>query len=1167
MSKKIIPQVKTADGTMEDILIDSSAVTRLKTVNSVDLRGEGDIEIQGMTDAKKTAELKYYRYLEDSSATVKPYAIELRNATLNMDEFKKLGSGLFIHWGVYSVPAGTYTGEKVPTATMTTTKLTRNCEWSLRDLGIPLDVYKAYEDQFTGTNFDPEAIVQMAVDCGMKYIVITAKHHEGFSLYPTAYGNWDIRTSACRNTILQELKDACDAKGLKFGVYYSQYWDWEAPGGYGLNHGNKWTTSDPYTAEQHTKFMATVTGQIKELVDKYNPYILWYDPGTNYTDGCVTTLRNAENANWPQVITNNRLDYNRKYGDYGTGERTIYLGTLDYGETCFTLNNTWGYSQNNETESWYYTPEKLFKNFFLYTLSYGQNCLMNIGPKPDGSIPDLTMSRWNSMKSFIQKYAGGSFYGYSKMFTTTRPNWGYMIGLPGNKVDCFVIPNSDDNTADFILSGVDTTMLATNGVNIMTQDTANPATYEILDAHRIRIVGMTLDAETNIGVVQLTYTDTPLQIDSACVVANEKITTGIFPVTSSTYSLYDIAKDKKVTPTTARVYNFAASANKTLTGARMHWCGDTGYYAAKTLATYSANQNGSIITKITLTNEADSSDTQTFTITSTGRNDQTVESAEIMELKKDVVYLVTYNVSGYDTNEMTHTGFCFIPKSSTLTGIELTAEPETLTPKTTVEFTTAPIPAYAGTYTLTWSVDPTSGATLTDNGDGTATLTSNSQMDKTYEVTVTATDTSGTYTATKSIAYSVEHVAEIEVSPETASVPHDTADAVELTATVFPPTADFPQIDWRTSDPTVATVDENGVVSSLSAGTATITAYAAENPMINASCEITVTEDTVIEVENIQLSTNTLDMQECEVVEVTATISPETATYPTLTWQSSDPNVMILVSDGTGHSVKVLAKEGYAGNATITVTPAHAQTTSHPTATIAVTSTLETNDYLFQADSLDGNDGAVLEDTNILLFSDEETDWTLFGWAQGSVNPAAVTNATLYQCVVNSSAWSGIRIDADNNASGRGITTSTPAPLRPRWLCSTDNYWSMQSCSAKISGEHDPVLTEDTVIHPFYFSRSGTKYYVSFDGKNWTETSYNATQINRLKTCPLTVGYDYKRASGAMTTERYRFLKTEGLFDPRVCVAFKREAQYKFAKQRKTYDKDVNNEYNTLLDC
>lgn len=308
---------------------DMEAKGMVSSVNGINpVSGNVTIEVSsgGISDAKKKAELSYYRYMENTAGdTVKPYMKALRNATLDMDEFKKLGSGLFIHWGVYSVPAGTYTGPKVETATTTTTKMTRNCEWALRDMGIPLDTYRNFQDQFTGTEFDPEEITQMAVDCGMKYIIITAKHHEGFSLYPTNYGQWDIRESACRTTILDELKAACDARGLKFGVYYSQYWDWEAVGGYGLNHGGKWTTTDPYTSAQHSKFIADVANQVEEIVEKYDPYILWWDPGTKYTDGCQETLRAAENARWPQVITNDRLDYNRDYGDYGTGERTIYL--------------------------------------------------------------------------------------------------------------------------------------------------------------------------------------------------------------------------------------------------------------------------------------------------------------------------------------------------------------------------------------------------------------------------------------------------------------------------------------------------------------------------------------------------------------------------------------------------------------------------------------------------------------------------------------------------------------------------------------------------------------------------------------------------------------------------------------------------------------------------
>lgn len=313
-------------------------------------------------------------------------------------------------------------------------------------------------------------------------------------------------------------------------------------------------------------------------------------------------------------------------------------------------------------------------------------------------------------------------------------------------------------------------------------------------------------------------------------------------------------------------------------------------------------------------------------------------------------------------------------------------------------------------------------------------------------------------------------------------------------------------------------------------------------------------------------------MQECEIVELTATITPETASYPSLTWTSDNDNIVIVGQDNDNHTVKIVAKEGFVGTANILVIPMHTQTTYDPAASIDIISELETNTYIFEADSLDGNDSAILQDTNWYPFSDTELNWTLFAWAYGSVNPAAASNATLFQCVVNASPWSGLRIDADNNAVK--ISSTIPAPLRPRMSGGSDLYFSMFLGELSGSSYHDASPQEaGLTVHPFYMSRktdssdaSTSKYYWSFDGKNWTEfTAFNTTQMNRLKTCPLTVGYDYKRASGAMTTERYRFLKTVGLADERVCVSYINQPQYKYSRHLRDYDLGVKTEYDDLV--
>lgn len=256
-----------------------------------------------------------------------------------MEEWQKLGLGLFIHWGVFSAWDGKYTGlnqlgEEV------NINLTYNAEWLLLKSKMPPEVYKAKSNQFSGNLWNAEEIARMAYQAGMKYIVITAKHHEGFSLFSNENSSWDIDDSACRNTVLQELKDACDKYNLKFCLYFSQCYDWTEEGGFGKERPD-YLGTDPYTEEQHMAYLEKTIKSIQYLVQTYDPYVLWYDMG--FSDAkYYQILYEAQELYWPNVIVNDRLANNRTlFGDFMTPERTSGSGLEQYCEACFTLNNTW----------------------------------------------------------------------------------------------------------------------------------------------------------------------------------------------------------------------------------------------------------------------------------------------------------------------------------------------------------------------------------------------------------------------------------------------------------------------------------------------------------------------------------------------------------------------------------------------------------------------------------------------------------------------------------------------------------------------------------------------------------------------------------------------------------------------------------------------------------
>ena len=167
-----------------------------------------------------------------------------------MQEWSKLGLGLFIHWGIYAAWDGKYQGINELNEEVNV-NVTYNAEWLMLRAKIPTEIYKTKSENFTGELWNAEEIARMAYQAGMKYIVITSKHHEGFSLFSNPENSsWDIDDTPCRNTILQELKDACDKYGLKFCLYYSQYYDWTEEGGFGKEKSD-YLNSDPWTEEQH----------------------------------------------------------------------------------------------------------------------------------------------------------------------------------------------------------------------------------------------------------------------------------------------------------------------------------------------------------------------------------------------------------------------------------------------------------------------------------------------------------------------------------------------------------------------------------------------------------------------------------------------------------------------------------------------------------------------------------------------------------------------------------------------------------------------------------------------------------------------------------------------------------------------------------------------------
>lgn len=275
-----------------------------------------------------------------------------------MEWWRDARFGMFIHWGVYAVPAGTWQGHQIG----------RGGEWIMNRGKVSVADYHQMASQFNPIKYDPEAWVKMAKDAGMKYIVITAKHHDGFALFQSNASKWNVvDATPYGKDLLKPLVAACRKYGIRLGFYYSQAQDWNNPGGaaarkvtsegwanpdsaridtYTQAHSGHWDPAQ--TTESMADYIDKVAvPQVKELLTNYGDVaVLWWDTPTNMTDPMAEKLQ-AVLSLQPKIITNDRLKRPNFAGDYKTPEQKIpNLADLDGKdwETCMTMNGTWGNS-------------------------------------------------------------------------------------------------------------------------------------------------------------------------------------------------------------------------------------------------------------------------------------------------------------------------------------------------------------------------------------------------------------------------------------------------------------------------------------------------------------------------------------------------------------------------------------------------------------------------------------------------------------------------------------------------------------------------------------------------------------------------------------------------------------------------------------------------------
>jgi alpha-L-fucosidase len=304
--------------------------------------------------------------------------------------------GMFIHWGIYSVPAGVYNG----------TNFGGLGEWIQNTAKIPSADYRKYAAQFNPTKFNADEFVKLAKDAGMKYIIITSKHHDGFAMFKSTDPFNIVDATPFKRDVIKELADATRKQGLRFGVYYSQMQDWNHPGG-DVQGGGRW---DQTMAGSFEDYLQTVAlPQVKELMQNIKPDVLWWDTPGRMSSTNAKPLHDLL-ALRPGIIENNRLGGGFR-GDTETPEGVIpatgYANGRDW-ETCMTINDTWGYKSTDNNHK---SIQTLIRNL-VDIASKGGNYLLNVGPTAAGIIPQPHVERLLAMGKWLN-VNGEAIYGTS----------------------------------------------------------------------------------------------------------------------------------------------------------------------------------------------------------------------------------------------------------------------------------------------------------------------------------------------------------------------------------------------------------------------------------------------------------------------------------------------------------------------------------------------------------------------------------------------------------------------------------------------------------------------------------------------------------------------------------------------------------------------------------
>ena len=328
--------------------------------------------------------------------------------------FREARFGMMIHWGIYSVPAGEWKGKLIPGLG----------EWIMNRAKIPVLEYEQLAKQFNPVKFNAEEIVGLAKAAGMKYIVITSKHHDGFAMYHSTVSKYNIvDATPFKRDPMKELTDAAAKAGIKLCFYYSQTQDWHEPDAV----GNDWDFKDE-SKKNFAKYLEEkVKPQVREILTGYGPIgLIWFDTPRNMTKAQSQELVDLVHSIQPDCLVSGRVG--NGVGDYDSaGDNQISVGKVkrDW-ETPVTMNDTWAFKKDDVN----WKPTSILIRQLVQVASRGGNYLLNIGPTAEGAIPQPSVDRLSEVGKWV-KVNSDAVYGTGPSPFPYELPWGIITTKPG----------------------------------------------------------------------------------------------------------------------------------------------------------------------------------------------------------------------------------------------------------------------------------------------------------------------------------------------------------------------------------------------------------------------------------------------------------------------------------------------------------------------------------------------------------------------------------------------------------------------------------------------------------------------------------------------------------------------------------------------------------------